>query len=303
LIFDIVSGFELRISDFFLMVFANKPDILTWPSGSLDFSKGCLVMGILNVTPDSFSDGGKWLAPDSAVQHGIQMARDGAAIIDIGPESTRPGAMPVPVDEQLRRAIPVIERLAREIPIPISIDTANPDVAGAAIDAGASIINDITALSDDRMARLAAEKNVPVILMHMKGTPATMQQAPTYDNVVEEVLEFLLARARRAESFGIRPEHIILDPGIGFGKTFEHNMLLLNHLDRFVATGYRVLVGPSRKRFLSHITGRPSENLAAATAAVVTLCATAGVSIVRIHDVPEMVDACKVVQAMRSSSG
>jgi dihydropteroate synthase len=278
---------------------ATATDILSWPGGSLDFSKGCLVMGILNVTPDSFSDGGKWLAPDSAVQHGIQMAHDGAAMIDIGPESTRPGAMPVSVEEQIRRAVPVIERLAKEIPIPISIDTANPDVAKAALDAGASIINDITALSDDRMAALAAKRDVPVILMHMKGTPATMQQSPTYDDVVTEVLEFLLARARRAESFGIRPERIILDPGIGFGKTIEHNLLLLNHLDRFVTASYRILVGPSRKRFLTHITGRQSEGLIAATAAVVTLCASAKVSIVRVHDVPEMVDACKVVQAIR----
>jgi dihydropteroate synthase len=275
--------------------------ILTWPKGSLDLSKGCLVMGILNVTPDSFSDGGKWLDADSALRHGIQMAHDGAAMIDIGPESARPGAMPVPVEEQIRRAVPVIERLTKEISIPISIDTANPDVAKAALDAGASIINDITALSDDRMAHLAVERGVPVILMHMKGTPATMQQSPIYEDVVTEVLEFLLARARRAESFGIRPEHIILDPGIGFGKAFEHNILLLNHLDRFVATGYPILVGPSRKRFLTHITERSSANLAAATAAVVTLCASTGISVVRVHDVTEMVDVCKVVLALRSS--
>jgi dihydropteroate synthase len=280
---------------------ADAGNILNWPKGSLDFSKGSLVMGILNVTPDSFSDGGKWLDPVAAVQHGIQMARDGAAIIDVGPESTRPGSLPVTTEEQLRRAIPIIEKLAGTIRIPISIDTSNPDVAHAALDAGASMVNDTTALVDDRMAALVAGTKVPVILMHMKGTPATMQLDPHYQDVVAEVLDFLLSRAKYAESVGIPREHIMLDPGIGFGKTLDHNLRLISSLDRFVATGYRIVVGASRKRFLSSITGRPTSGLLGATTAVTALCAAAGVDIVRVHDVPEMVDACKVVQSVRQA--
>jgi dihydropteroate synthase len=271
---------------------------LTWPKGSLDFSGGCLVMGILNTTPDSFSDGGLWLDRPAAIEHGIQMARGGAAIIDIGAESTRPGSLPVPSEEQVRRAVPVIEELARAVTIPISIDTGDPVVAAAALEAGASIINDITALADERMGVLAAKSSVPVVLMHMKGTPATMQQAPQYDDVVSEVTEFLLARARRAESFGIPRERIILDPGIGFGKTVEHNLAILANLDHLVATGYRILVGHSRKRFLSHITGRPSSDLMAATAGVTALCAAAGISIVRVHDAAEMVGVCRTVHSI-----
>ncbi|HSV27818.1 MAG TPA: dihydropteroate synthase [Sedimentisphaerales bacterium] len=274
-------------------------DMLKWAQGSLDFSGGCLIMGVLNITPDSFSDGGRYFEPEAAVEHGIRMARDGAAIIDVGAESTRPGSAPVPAEEQIRRAIPVIRQLVQKVSIPISIDTADADVAEAAIEAGAAIINDTTALTDDRMARLAAGSNVPVILMHMQGTPATMQQSPHYNDVVSEVLAFLLNRAARAESFGIPRQHIIIDPGIGFGKTFDHNVIVLHNIRRFVSSGYRVLVGASRKRFLSHITGRASSNLAAATAAVTALCADAGAAIVRAHDVAEMVDVCRVIQAIR----
>jgi dihydropteroate synthase len=280
---------------------AQPGNILNWPKGSLDFSNGSLVMGILNVTPDSFSDGGNWFDPEVAVQHGIQMALDGAAIIDIGPESTRPGSLPVTTEEQLRRAIPVIERLAGEIHIPISIDTANPDVAKDALAAGASMVNDTTALANDRMAALVANAKVPVILMHMKGTPATMQQEPQYQDVVAEVLDFLLGRARYAESVGIARERIMLDPGIGFGKNLDHNLQLIASLDRFVATGYRIVVGHSRKRFLSAITGHTTSGLLGATTAVTTMCAAAGVSIIRVHDVPEMVDACKVVRSIRKA--
>jgi dihydropteroate synthase len=281
----------------------DSGNILKWPHGSLDFSSGCLVMGILNVTPDSFSDGGKWLAPDAAISHGLEMVEQGAAIIDVGPESTRPGSLPVAPEEQMRRAIPVIESLASKVRVPVSIDTSDAEVAKAALDAGASMINDITALSDDRMAVLAAQRETPVVLMHMKGTPATMQQAPRYDDVVSEVLAFLMSRIERARSFGIPAERIFIDPGIGFGKTFEHNFEILRHLDRFVTTGYRVLVGPSRKRFLSHITGRASSELVAATAAAVSMCAAAGVSVVRVHDVREMVDVCKTIHAIQSSPG
>lgn len=280
----------------------NDNNIIEWPTGRLDFSAGCLVMGVLNITPDSFSDGGKFFDTDKAVEQGLKMAADGAAIIDVGAESTRPGAEPVPADEQIKRAIPVIKALSRKIKIPISIDTHNYAVAKAALDAGAAMFNDITALSDPQTGILAAEKNVPVVLMHIQGTPATMQIAPRYKDVVGEVLQFLLDRAKRAESLGIPKEKIFIDPGIGFGKTLEHNLLLLKNIDRFVATGYCVLVGPSRKKFIGTITGREnSADRVFGTAAAVAMCAAAGVSIVRVHDVPEMADVVKVANAIRRS--
>lgn len=277
-----------------------KSEVLEWAGGRLDFAGGCLVMGILNVTPDSFSDGGRFLDADAAVGAGIAMAQAGAAIIDVGPESTRPGAAPVAADEQIRRAIPVIERLKKGGGAVISIDTRDPDVAAAALDAGAAMINDITALADERMARLAAERGTPVILMHMKGTPATMQKAPQYEDVVSEVLVLLLDRAERAQQFGIAAERIFIDPGIGFGKTAEHNLELLRNLDRFVASGYRVVLGTSRKRFIGGLTGKdvPAERVFG-TAATVAIAAAAGVSIVRVHDVPEMVDVVRVANALR----
>jgi len=279
---------------------ATRDDVLRWPGGALDFSGGCLIMGVLNVTPDSFSDGGQFLDTDRAVAHGLEMASQGAAIIDIGGESTRPGAASVPAAEQIRRVVPVIESLRRQTEAPISIDTCDADVARAALAAGVSILNDITALADDDMARLAAEAQIPVALMHMQGTPRTMQADPHYEDVVGEVLDFLVGRARRAESFGIAGERIWIDPGIGFGKTPKHNLLLLKHVRRFVATGYRVLVGPSRKRFIGAITGRekPADRVFG-TAAAVALCAMAGVSIVRVHDVAAMQDVLKVVRAVQ----
>ncbi len=278
--------------------------VLEWPKGRLDFSGGCLVMGILNTTPDSFSDGGQFLDPGAAVEHGLKMADEGAAIIDVGGESTRPGSGAVPPAEQIRRVVPVIGALAERVDVPISIDTTNPEVARAALDAGASILNDITALADERMAQLAVQQQVPVILMHMLGTPATMQAEPHYDDVVTEVRDFLLARCEQARSLGIPTERIIIDPGIGFGKTLEHNLQLLRDLETFVATGYRVLVGPSRKGFLGRLTGRdkPAERVFG-TAAVVARCVAAGVSIVRAHDVPEMLDVVKVTQELMKDDG
>ena len=273
--------------------------IVEWAGGRLDFSGGCLVMGVLNVTPDSFSDGGQFFDRDRAVEHGLKMAADGAAVIDVGAESTRPGAKAVSADEQIKRAIPVIEALAKKVSVPISIDTYNFEVAEAALDAGATMINDITALSDERMAKLAAEREVPVVLMHIQGTPATMQIEPKYKDVVDEVLKFLIERAKRAEKFGIERERIFIDPGIGFGKTLEHNLELLRNIDRFVGSGYRVLVGTSRKAFLGKLTGRENpQDRIFGTAATVALCAAAGVSIVRVHDVAEMVDVIKVTNSV-----
>jgi dihydropteroate synthase len=274
-------------------------DILEWPGGKLDFSGGCVVMGVLNVTPDSFSDRGKFFDTDKAVEHGLKMAAEGAGIIDIGGESTRPGARPVPAKEQIRRVVPVIERLSKKIQVPISIDTYNFEVATAALDAGAAMINDITALSDERLGKLAAKRRTPIILMHIQGTPATMQTEPKYKDVVREVLEFLLGRAKQAQKLGILRKRIFIDPGIGFGKMVEHNLLLLRNIHRFVDTGYRVCVGTSRKSFIGKITGRenPEERIFG-TAATVALCAAAGVSIVRVHDVAEMVDVVKAVTAI-----
>ncbi len=279
----------------------NK-DIMDWPGGKLDFSAGTLVMGILNVTDDSFSDGGEFCDIDSAVKHAVEMVAGGADIIDIGAESTRPGSQAVAADIQIGRVVPVIEKLAGLIDVPISIDTFDSQVAGAALKAGAGIVNDITALSDENMPDVICKYQVPVVLMHIKGKPATMQDRPEYENVVEEVLDYLVARARFAEKSGIKKEHIIIDPGIGFGKTFEYNLLLLKNIDRFVATGYRVLVGTSRKAFLGQITGQkiPAERVPA-TAATVGLCAEKGVSIVRVHDVAEMAQVVKVINAIRKA--
>jgi dihydropteroate synthase len=282
---------------------ANRSKLLEWPSGRLDFSAGCIVMGVLNITPDSFSDGGWFLDTEKAIEHGLQMAAEGAAMIDVGPESTRPGAESVSVDEQIARATPVIEALSKKTNIPISIDTYNYDVAKAALDAGAAMINDITALSDERIGKLAAEQQVPVVLMHMQGSPATMQIEPKYDDVVAEVLAFLLERAKRAEQLGISSERIFIDPGIGFGKTLEHNLELLKNIDTFVQGGYRVLVGTSRKSFIGEITGKekPADRLFG-TAATVALCVAAGVSIVRVHNVAEMADVIKVANELKIES-
>lgn len=274
---------------------------MSWCGNRLDFSAGTLVMGVLNVTPDSFSDGGQFLDCERAVEHGIKMADAGAAIIDVGAESTRPGSQGVSAQDQIKRAIPVIEKLTREVGVPISIDTYRFEVAQAALAAGASMINDIMALANDKMAELAAEKNVPVVLMHMQGTPATMQKEPKYGDVVAEVLQFLLERAKKAKRFGIAHEKIFIDPGIGFGKMLEHNLLLLKNIDKFVGSGYRVLVGTSRKSFIGKITGKqnPADRIFG-TAATVALCVAAGVSIVRVHDVAEMIDVIKVAGHLRT---
>jgi len=280
----------------------SNENTVEWPRGILDFSAGCVVMGVLNVTPDSFSDGGQFLDTDRAIEHGVQMAADGAAIIDVGAESTRPGAESVSAEEQIKRVVPVIESLAQKVDVPISIDAYNCEVALAALKAGAAMINDITALSDERMVALAAEQQVPVVLMHMLGMPATMQIEPKYEDVVGEVLDFLVSRAKRAEQFGISKKVIFIDPGIGFGKTLEHNLLLLRNIDKFVAADYRVLVGTSRKSFIGKITGKesPADRIFG-TAASVALCVAEGVSIVRVHDVAEMIDVVKVANAIAGS--
>jgi dihydropteroate synthase len=278
-------------------------NVVEWSRGRLDFSAGCLVMGVLNVTPDSFSDGGDFFDIDKAVKHGLQMAADGAAIIDVGGESTRPGSESVSAKEQTERVVPVITTLSEKTHVPVSVDTCKFEVAEAALSAGAGMINDITALSDARMVQLAAEHQVPVVLMHMQGAPATMQVGPKYGDVVGEVLDFLLGRAKQVEQFGISRDMVFIDPGIGFGKTLEHNLLLLKNIDKFAAAGHRVLVGTSRKSFIGKITGKekPSERIFG-TASTVALCAAAGVSIVRVHDVAEMVGVVKVANLIATGN-
>ncbi|MFM9045051.1 MAG: dihydropteroate synthase [Solirubrobacterales bacterium] len=248
------------------------------------------VMGIVNVTPDSFSDGGLYLDPEEAVSHGLELLDEGADLVDLGGESTRPGAEPVAPEEELRRVTPVVERLAERATV--SIDTSKAVVAEAAIGAGAEMVNDVTALrGDPEMAATCAEAGVEVVLMHMLGEPRTMQGDPAYGDVVKEVLEFLLERARIAEEAGIARETIWIDPGIGFGKTAEHNFALLAATDRFVETGYRVLVGPSRKRFIGSLDGSGEAERVGGTVAACLVAARKGASAVRVHDVAPVFQA------------
>jgi dihydropteroate synthase len=277
----------------------SENKVVTLPSGKLDFSGGCLVMGILNVTPDSFSDGGKFVDFDAACRQGVEMANSGAAIIDVGGESTRPGAEAVSADEQISRAVGVVKYLSENTDAVISIDTRDADVACAAIEAGAEIVNDVTALADERIGKLVADNGVGIVLMHMQGEPQTMQANPVYGDVVAEVLDYLQGRAKFAQECGVEKERIFIDPGIGFGKRLEHNIELLVRLDRFVASGYRVLLGTSRKRFIGDITGKSAaDERVFGTAATVAIAAAASVSVVRVHDVGEMADVLKVTKAI-----
>ncbi len=265
-----------------------------------------LLMAILNVTPDSFSDGGQYTAVAAAVHRARKMLDAGADIIDIGGESTRPGSEPVSAAEQIVRVVPIIEALRRELPqdLAISIDTTQSAVAGSALAAGASMINDISAgRDDDRMLPLAAEQAVPIILMHMQGTPKTMQDDPRYEAVVEEVMQFLQERISAAENSGVRRENIIIDPGIGFGKRKQDNIALLANLQRFAASGYPVLLGTSRKRFMGSICSvdEPAE-LVTATAVTTALGVMAGVQLFRVHDVRENRQALDIAWAIKQYS-
>lgn len=273
--------------------------IVQLPQRKLDFSGGCLIMGILNVTPDSFSDGGKFVDFDAACRQGVEMANSGAAIIDVGGESTRPGAEAVSADKQISRAVGVVKYLSENTDAVISIDTRDADVACAAIEAGAEIVNDVTALADERIGKLVADNGVGIVLMHMQGEPQTMQANPAYGDVVAEVLDYLQDRAKFAQECGVEKERIFIDPGIGFGKTLEHNIELLRNIDRFVTSGYRVLLGTSRKRFIGDITGKSAaDERVFGTAATVAIAAAASVSVVRVHDVGEMADVLKVTKAI-----
>jgi dihydropteroate synthase len=259
-----------------------------------------VVMGVLNVTPDSFSDGGRFADFEPAIARAAEMAREGAAIIDIGGESTRPGAADVSEEEELRRVLPVVEALAKRLDVPLSVDTSKPAVMRAAVAAGAGLINDVRALREPGALEAAVECSVPVCLMHMKGEPRTMQAAPEYGDVVEEVCAFLAARVEACVRAGLPREHIVVDPGFGFGKTLAHNLALLAALDRIVDLGVPVLVGLSRKSMIGHVTGRSVEAREAGSLAAATLAAWQGAHIIRAHDVSGTVDALAIVQALRN---
>lgn len=263
-------------------------------------------MGILNVTPDSFSDGALYTDPPAAVAHAMRMVAEGAGIVDVGGESTRPGSLPVPEDEQIRRVCPVIAAIrAQDARTPISVDTRSARVAHEALDAGADLVNDVSALRDDPdMVRVVARRACGVVLMHMRGTPTDMQRGggPVYEDVVEEVLAFLQDRARWAESNGVAAQHLIIDPGLGFGKRFEDNLTLLRHLDRFVATGHPVLVGASRKAFIGAVLNQPvpRERLEGSLACA-AIAALAGAAIIRVHDVDPTVRMLHMIHAIRNA--
>ncbi len=259
------------------------------------------VMGILNVTPDSFSDGGAFLAPDAAIEQAEAMVRAGAAIIDVGGESTRPGAAPVPLQQELDRVVPVIEALHAELPVIISIDTSKPEVMRAAVTAGAGMINDVCALRRQGALAAAVECRVPVCLMHMQGEPRTMQQQPRYEDVVAEVGAFLQQRVAACLQAGLSREQLLLDPGFGFGKALRHNLRLLRRLPEIESLGFPLLVGLSRKSMIGALLGeRPVGQRLHGSVAAATLAAWMGASIVRVHDVAATVDALRIVAALKS---
>jgi dihydropteroate synthase len=269
-------------------------DTLPWRFGehALELGRFPLVMGIVNVTPDSFSDGGDFLATGAAVEHALQLAQDGADILDIGGESTRPGSDPVSLDEELRRVVSVISRLRSQTDRLISIDTTKAEVARQSLAAGADIVNDISGLTfEPQIVDVCAESDCGVICMHILGTPQTMQHEPTYDDVVSEVCEFLSARLTHLESRGIVRERVVTDPGIGFGKTAQHNVELLSNIAKLRSLGRPVLIGHSRKRFLAKVLGRPVEERLAGTIGVAIAAASQSADIIRVHDVRETKDA------------
>lgn len=259
-----------------------------------------LVMGILNLTPDSFSDGGRYTTAQHAIQHAREMRAQGAHWIDLGAESTRPGAAPVPPDEQIARILPVLSEID-DLGVILSVDTTSAEVASAALDHGAQVVNDISAARfDPRMLPLVAERNAAIILMHIQGTPATMQRNPTYRDVVGEVVDHLRQRRNAAADAGIAPHRILLDPGIGFGKTLEHNLRLLREMHALVQLGQPVVMGTSRKGFIGQVTGeQPAERRLPGTAATVAWSIANGASVVRVHDVGAMVAVTRMIAAIR----
>jgi dihydropteroate synthase len=276
---------------------------LVWRFGdhTLDCRARTHVMGILNVTPDSFSDGGQFLDPEEAVRAGMAMAEAGADIIDVGGESTRPGSDPVPVEEELQRVVPVVKRLTAEVVVPISIDTRRAAVAEAALDAGAVIVNDVTAGRDGSMFPVVREAGAGLVLMHMLGEPKTMQENPRYDDVVAEVRAYLQQRVVAAGAAGIEHDRLAVDPGLGFGKTLQHNLTLMRRVGDFSELRLPVLVGPSRKSFVGQVTGADVDDRLAGTAGAVAWLAAHGAHLVRVHDVGDMVRVVRMVDAIREA--
>jgi dihydropteroate synthase len=261
----------------------------------------CLVMGVLNVTPDSFSDGGRHCQADQAVARGLAMHAEGADLLDVGGESTRPRSQPVAPDEELRRVLPVVEALAKVGGVPLSVDTSKAEVAQACLDAGAEIVNDVTALTGDpRMAEVVRSRRAGAILMHMQGTPATMQLAPSYGDVVVDIYRYFEERLQSLVGLGLDADRLVIDPGIGFGKTLEHNLTLLANLQRFQGLGRPVCLGVSRKGFIGKVLGRPVEQrLAGSLAVACHALARGAVQVLRVHDVAATVDAVRMWQALK----
>jgi len=271
---------------------------LETPGGTIDLDR-TRIMGVLNVTPDSFHDGGLHFSLEKAYACGMELEQQGADIIDVGGESTRPGSARISEEEESARVAPVVERLAAAVSIPISVDTYKSGVARRTLDCGAAVINDVTALrGDPEMVGVVASAGVPVVLMHSLWPPETMQQNPEYVDVVEDVAAFIEERARLAVGFGVSRDKLMVDPGIGFGKTLEHNLALLRGLPRLMGCGYPLLVGPSRKSFIGTLLDKPSEERLFGTAGVAAICAAMGVQMVRVHDVAEMKDVVRVVDAI-----
>jgi len=275
---------------------------IPYPGGKLSLNR-TLIMGVLNVTPDSFSDGGKFYEPEIAINHALQMLDEGADIIDIGGESTRPGAEPLPIDIELKRVIPIIQSIIKARPdAVISIDTYKSIAAEKSIKAGAKIVNDISGLSfDPEMKNVIREYKVPVVIMHIKGTPRNMQENPYYEDLMGELIQYFRERINLALEAGIRKNQIIIDPGIGFGKRIEDNYVILNHLDELASLGYTVLVGPSRKSFVGKVLNLPPAERIWGTAAAVAIAVYKGVNIIRVHDVKEMIQVVKIAERIRSN--
>lgn len=274
------------------------------PQRTLNLGERTLLMGVLNITPDSFSDGGLFFDRDKAIAHGLKMAEEGADIIDVGGESTRPGSRPLGLEEELRRVLPVVEGLTKEVKIPVSIDTYKSEVARRAIDAGAEIINDISGLHfDPELASVAAGANVPIVLMHIRGTPETMQKEVHYDSLFSEIIKSLRESIRRAESAGVDPEQIVIDPGIGFGKTLQNNLLLIKHLSEFRIFGKPLLIGTSRKSFIGKILETHPDERLEGTLSSIAISVLNGAHIIRAHDVLQAKRAIVVADAIRRAEG
>ena len=278
---------------------ARKEFVLRCRSGNLRLGERTFVMAVLNITPDSFSDGGLFFEPYQAIEHGLRMADEGADIIDVGGESSRPGSDPVPLDEELKRVIPVIETLASRLEIPISIDTYKSQVAEKALEAGAQIINDISGLCfDQNMPSVAARYDTPLIIMHIKGSPKTMQQDPTYEDLMGEIIAYLREGIAKAEEAGVDPHQVIVDPGIGFGKRVHDNLVIINRLNELNILGRPLLIGTSRKSFIGAVLGAEVHQREIGTLASMAVSALKGAHIVRVHDVAPMKQAVDMVDAI-----